>query len=94
MYTDILKKIVNNYDYYRDIAVNLEWIESDSKYYDWFKKYPVEIFITVCYFPEGYVKNNFEQAYVQSVLTYIAYAEEFEEDFRNTPSAELLKYIA
>ena len=93
MYMDILKKIVNHYDYYKDIAVNLEWTEIHSKYYDWYKKYPVGMFITTFDFPEDYVKNNFEQAYVQTVLTYMAYAEEFKEDFRNTPSDELLKYM-
>ncbi|MCM1357738.1 MAG: hypothetical protein NC205_04020, partial [Prevotella sp.] len=86
-------QIVNNYERYKNIAVNLEWTEFNSKYYDWFKKYPVGIFVTVCDFPENYVKNNFEQAYVQTVLTYMAYSEEFKEDFRNTPSNELLKYM-
>lgn len=94
MYIDILKKIVNNYDYYRGIAVNLECAEFNSRYYEWFKNHHVGIYVTVCDFPEGYVKNNFEQAYVQAVLAYMAYAEEFKEDFQNTPSAELLKYVA
>lgn len=93
MYIDILKKIVNHYEYYRNIAVNLEWAEFNSKYYDWFQKYPIGIFVAVCEFQKGYVKNNFEQAYVQTVLTYMAYIEEFKEDFRNTPSDELLKYM-
>lgn len=93
MYIDILKKIVNHYDYCRNIAVNLEWAEFNSRYYDWYKNYPVGIYVTVCDFPDGYVKNHFEQAYVQAVLTYIAYVEEFNEDFRNTPSAELLEYM-
>ena len=30
---------------------------------------------------------------MQTVLTYMAYINEFEEDFRNTPSDELLKYM-
>lgn len=95
MYIDILKKIVNNYDYYRDIAVNLEFAEFNSRHYDWVNEYTIiGIYVTVCDFPEGYVKNNFEQAYVQAVLAYMAYAEEFKEDFQNTPSAELLKYVA
>ena len=34
MYIDILKQIVNNYERYKNIAVNLEWLESSSKYYD------------------------------------------------------------
>lgn len=93
MYIDILKKIVNHYEYYKNIAVNLEWAEFNSRYYDWFQKYPIGIYVAVCEFQEGYVKDNFEQAYMQTVLTYMAYINEFEEDFRNTPSDELLKYM-
>ncbi|MDE7105404.1 MAG: hypothetical protein K2O36_05940 [Ruminococcus sp.] len=93
MYADILKKIVNHYDYYKNIAVNLEWTVFNSGYYEWHKNHHVVIFVTVCDFSGDYVKNNFEQAYVQTVLTYMAYMEEFKEDFRNTPSAELLKYM-
>ena len=62
MYIDILKQIVNNYEYYKNIAVNLEWVEFSSKYYDWIKKYPLGMFCTVFDFSESYVKNNFEQA--------------------------------
>ncbi|MCM1507807.1 MAG: hypothetical protein NC177_11835 [Ruminococcus flavefaciens] len=94
MYADILKNIVNNYERYRNIAVNLKWTDFNSRYYDWYKKYPVGIYGVICEFPEGYVKNKFEQAYVQTVLTKMSYSEEFDKDvFRNTPSAERLKYM-
>lgn len=93
MYIDTLKKIVNHYDYYRNIAVNLEWTEFSSEYYDWYKKYPIGMFISIIHFSENYVKENFEQAYVQTVFTYMAYMEDSEEDFRNIPSSELLKYM-
>lgn len=93
MYADILKKIVNHYDYYRNIAVNLEWTEFNSKYYEWRKNHRIGVFITLCDFPDGYVRNNFEQAYVRAVLTYTAYMEEFKKDFRNIPSDELLKHM-
>ena len=90
MYIDILKQIVNNYERYKNIAVNLEWAEFNSKYYEWFNNHHIEMFVTICDFQEGYVKNNFEQAYVQTVLTYIAYAEEF----KKYSSAEIIEYIA
>lgn len=93
MYMDILKKIINHYDYYKNIAVNLEWTAFDTKYYDWYKKYPVWMYITIFDFPENYVKDNFEQAYVQMVLTDTAYNENIEEGFQNVPPAELLKYM-
>lgn len=93
MYADTLKKIVNNYERYKNIAVNLEWTQLNSRYYEWHKQHNVGIFVTVCDFSKSYVKNNFEQAYVQAVLTYMAYMEKFKEDFRNTPSAELLKHM-
>lgn len=93
MYIDILKKIVNNYKYYKDIAINLEWIKADSKYYDWYKKYPIGMFANIINFPENYVKNNFERAYVQTVLTGMAWSEEWEQDFWNIPFSERLKYM-
>ena len=93
MYIDILKQIVNNYECYKNIAVNLEWAEIQSSGYNWYKKYPVGIYGIICEFPEGYIKDNFEQAYVQTVLSQMAYSEEFEDDFRNIPSSELLKYM-
>ncbi|MDE5768101.1 MAG: hypothetical protein K2H82_01825 [Oscillospiraceae bacterium] len=93
MYMDILKKIVNHYDYYKNIAVNLEWTELRTKYHDWYKQYPVGMFVTTFDFPENYVKDNFEQAYVQMVLTDMAHTENFEEGFQNVPSSELLEYM-
>lgn len=80
MYTDILKKIVNNYEYYRDIAVNLEWAESRSEYYDWtVKVYTIGMNVRIYDFPENYVRNNFEKAYTQAVLSDMAYYEEWEQ---------------
>ncbi|MCM1315022.1 MAG: hypothetical protein NC244_06605 [Alistipes senegalensis] len=93
MYIDILKQIVNNYERYKNIAVNLEWVENYSKYYDWFKKYPLGMIVSIYDFPENYVRDNFEQAYVQTVLTYMAYMEEFKEDFWKIPSSERLQYL-
>lgn len=34
MYIDILKRIINNYEHYKSIAVNLEWTEFNSRYYE------------------------------------------------------------
>lgn len=93
MYADTLKKIVNNYEYYKNIAVNLEWIEFNSRYYDWYKKYPVGISVSIYEFPEGYIKDNFEKAYTQTVLLQMAYCEEWEQDFWKIPPSERLQYM-
>ena len=94
MYTDILKKIVNNYEYYRDIAVNLEWAESRSEYYDWtVKVYTIGMNVRIYDFPENYVRNNFEKAYTQAVLSDMAYYEEWEQDFWKIPQSERLEYM-
>ena len=94
MYVDILKKIVNNYEYYKNIAVNLEWVESSSKYYDWVNEYSIiGIYVTVCNFPENYIKNNFEQAYVQTVLTFMASCGKREQDFWKVPYSKRLEYM-
>lgn len=93
MYIDILKNIVNNYDCYKDIAVNLEWIETDSEYYDWFKKYPLGMIVSIYDFPKNYVRDNFEKAYTQVVLLQMAYYEEWEHDFWKIPFSERLEYM-
>ena len=93
MYIDILKQIVNNYERYKNIAVNLEWLESSSKYYDWVNEYTIiGIYVTVCDFPENYIKNNFEQAYVQTVLTYMACGKR-KQDFWKVPYSKRLEYM-
>lgn len=94
MYTDILKKIVNNYDYYKDIAVNLEWAESRSEYYDWtVKAYTIGMNVRIYDFPENYVRDNFEKAYTQAVLSDMAYYEEWEQDFWKIPQSERIEYM-
>ncbi|MDE6425312.1 MAG: hypothetical protein K2K89_04130 [Ruminococcus sp.] len=89
MYIDILKKIVNNYEYYKNIAVNLEWVEFSSKFYDWYE-YPIGAYVIICDFPENYIKNNFEQAYVQTVLKYMDYmGRRWNKDSQDIKPAEL-----
>ena len=92
MYIDILKQIVNNYERYKKIAVNLEWVEFNSKFYNWYE-YPHGMIVTVCDFPKNYVKENSEQAYVQAVLCNMAYQEEWEQDFWKITSSERLEYM-
>lgn len=93
MYINTLKKIVNHYEYYKMIVKYLTWTQFDMKFYDWFKKYPVGLQITTFDFQKNYVRKNFEQAYAQMVLAIMAEQEEFEEDFRTTPSSELVEYM-
>ena len=89
MYTDILKKIINNYEYYKNIAVNLEWVETESKFYDWVNSIN-GIYFIVCNFPENHVKNNFEQAYVQTILKYMDYmGRRWDKDSKDITPAEL-----
>ncbi|MBD5158865.1 MAG: hypothetical protein HDT23_01285 [Ruminococcus sp.] len=94
MYADILKKIVNNYEYYKNIAVNLECVEFSSKFYDWYE-YPVGAYVTICNFPNGYIKNNFEQAYVQTILRYMYYMDRRRnKDLQDITPAELPEDMA
>lgn len=94
MYIDILKKIINNYEHYRDIAVNLEWVETNSKHYDLtVKNHALGMFIRIYDFPENYVKENFEKAYTQTVLSDMAFEEEWEQDFWKIPSSKRLEYM-
>lgn len=90
MYIDILKQIINNYERFKEIAVNLECVVVNSVHLDWYKKYPVGITVDIINFPEGYVKNNFEKAYVQAVMSYIAWAEEWKQNFWNLTAEKRL----
>ncbi|MDE6834341.1 MAG: hypothetical protein K2J39_08895, partial [Ruminococcus sp.] len=86
-------KIVNNYEYYKNIAVNLEWVETASKFYDWVNEYYIiGIYVIVCNFPTNYIKNNFERAYVQTVLTYMNFLKSGQ-NFCKIPPSERLKYM-
>lgn len=90
---DLLKKVVSDYDVFCSIAEKLEWIEIKEEHEDWFKKYPLGIFVDLFAFPEGYIQNNLVDAYVRAVLSSMAFAEQWDKDFWDMPQKERKKAL-
>ncbi len=86
-YLAVLKDLITNYEKFCHVAVGLEWIKIEAEYNDWFKVYPMGINIGIFGFPEGYVQNNFANAYVRAVLSGIAFYEEWDKDFFDIPQS-------
>lgn len=88
-----LRGVLNHFDRYEQLAVQLPWIEIQEEHVDWFHKYPCGILISVFRFPEGYVENHFLSAYVRCVLSRTADAEEWDPDFWKISREERLACI-
>lgn len=87
-YLEKLMKIINHYDVYKQIAVNLEWVDAEEKHMLLYYKYPLGFSADFYKFPKGYLKDNFENAYVQSVLMGMGDSEEWAPDFWKIPKEE------
>lgn len=76
-------------DEYNRIAASLKWQQCVSECYD-SSQYWREIYLRFyCVsFPEGYVKDCAEEAFVQTLLTVMAYSEGFELNFWAETSAK------
>ena len=81
-YMTHLKSIINHYDMYKKIAVPLKWEETRTAYCD-ASQYRREIYLRLytVQFRKGYLQTNFAEAFVQTMLTMMAYTEEWELDF-------------
>lgn len=83
-----LKKVLSDYNEFCNIAENIEWIDIIEEHENWFKTYPLVIFIDLYEFPNGYIKNNIVSAYVRAVLSSMAFYEEWDKDFWNISQSE------
>ena len=61
MYIDKLKHIINHYDKFKQIALDLKWITINESHFEWFNKYPdvAGILMHLYEFPEKYIGNYF-----------------------------------
>lgn len=84
----LLKKVVSNYNEFCRFAEQLEWINIKEEHENWFRTYPLGIFIDAFEFPKGYLKNNIVSAYIRAVFSSIAFYEEWDKDFWNIPQLE------
>lgn len=88
-----LSEIVNRFDVFKVIALNMEWIEISELHEDWFRSYPLGIMIDLYHFPKGYVKKYFKECYIRCRIAETAYYEEWDKDYFNVPKKERLEYI-
>lgn len=88
-YIAVLKRIVNNYEEFKRIAVPLKWADTETAYCD-ASQYFREVYLRFysVKFPRGYLQNNFADAFVQMMLTVINFTEEYESDFWTNMSLE------
>ena len=81
--TDIekMKSLINNRDLYKKYFIESPYIKTQSEHFYAGYPYPVAVYVDCFKFPQGYVKDNFLEAFVlSSVLTFF-YGEEIEESF-------------
>ena len=89
----LFKSVVSNYNVFCSIAENIEWIKIKETHKDWFKIYPLGIFVNDYEFPKGYIQNNIVSAYVRTVLCDIAFSEKWDKDFWNIQKKERKRYL-
>ncbi|NDO47382.1 hypothetical protein [Clostridium sp. MD294] len=85
---NLLKRVVSNYNEFCHFAERLEWIDIKEEHENWFRTYPLGIFIDTFEFPKGYLKNNIVSAYVRAIFSSIAFFEEWDKNFWNIPQLE------
>lgn len=83
-----LNGLIGDYEKFAQIAVQITWFPVDEQHDDWFRKYPLGIYVNLVKFPKGYVAANFSEAYVRAVLTAIGTENEWDEDFWNISYGE------
>lgn len=79
-YLKVFEKIINNYDEYMRTATYLEWVDNVIHNIV-ISKYESSIHFCMIEFPVGYLENHFQEAFVQLMLSVMAYNEEFDLNF-------------
>ena len=75
-----LRDVVSDYDKFCHIAEQVEWIDIEERHEGFSSKQPLRIYLNEYEFPAEYVRKNMIQAYVRSVLSSIAFYEEWDKD--------------
>ncbi len=91
-YIAALKNIVSNYDAFCLVAKNIEWISIKPHYDDWFYC-ALGMYLYTFEFPQEYIQNHPQQAYVRALFSRIAFDEEWDNDFWNIPQTERTFYL-
>lgn len=93
-YYDTVRSLINNYEQFRIIALNLNRVPIDTEYIH--ESYEPEKVWSIhkIHFPNGYVAEHTGEAIVQSLFKVMADNEEWEEDFwEKTPYDERLSLL-
>ena len=89
-YMDTLRGLVNNYERFKLVAANIEWVDAKSEHYDFSPQYPIGLNAHLTHFPAGYISERFEDALVQAMLMEEAWFEGWDSDFWNISREERL----
>ena len=87
-----LERIINNYDLYKNIAANIDFIDIEEKHFEKFA-YPFGIYLHWYRFPRKYISQSFLNAFVRATLSAEAYYEEWESDFWNISVEERMECL-
>ncbi len=89
LYYNVLRSLINNYEQFRNIASNLNWVHTDTEFIDVSQRQN-EVFwgIHEICFSKGYVAEYTKEAVVQSLLKAMADNEEWEDNFWEKLSLE------
>lgn len=88
-----LKQITNQYEEFKKIAIHLKWSDCHEKHFEWYRKYPLGLVMSIYSFPENYVETHFNDAFVQCCISELAFNEEWDKQFFNTSESERNIYI-
>ncbi|MBR5362812.1 MAG: hypothetical protein IK134_05770 [Oscillospiraceae bacterium] len=89
MDSEILRALLENSDYFSEIAVRLDWKDAAVSHIEETKFHPRQwAFITAVRFPAEYVQTHFAEAYVQARITHLGCTEEWKADFYKDLTAD------
>ncbi len=87
-----LNELMGNYERFAQIAVEIPWIQVEEEHESASKPGTYWGFIVdLVHFPEGYVEQNFKEAYVRAVLCSVIDSEEWDKDCFDIPQEERRK---
>ena len=67
----MLNSVINSYEKFAQIAVEIPWFPVTEQHDDWSDTYPLGIYVDLVHFPKEYVEANFLEAYVRTMLCRI-----------------------
>ena len=88
-----LSAILNHYDEFQRIALDLEWQEVQDSYILIGQGQGENASFYLCSFPNNYLEEHMSEAFVQAVLANLASFNEWEKDFWIMPRSERMQCL-